>query len=272
MIQDFISVCGAIRRQNPLVHCISNYVAMNLNANALLAVGASPLMSFSKDEMRELADRCDALYVNIGCPDSFLVDASEIAVQVVAELRKPWVLDPVGVGVTRLRTDTAMRLISVSTPAIIRGNASEIAALCGFVTADGTSIPAPKGVDGSDDSRGALEPAQLLARKTGSVVVVSGPVDFITDGSEVMTVANGSPLMRRISGAGCTASALCAAFAAVEPDYLKAAWCAMALMGVAGERAAGVCHGTGSMQPALIDELGTFNPADYALNIKTVAL
>lgn len=261
MRQKFVSDCRAIRTENPLIHCITNYVAMSLNANALLAVGASPLMSFRREEMREVVAKSSALYVNLGCPDEALVDAAVEAVDAAAEYGRPWVLDPVGAGVSRLRTDTALRLIRRNSPAIIRGNASEIMALAGI----GGKV---RGVDSLESSEAALESARQLATEYRCVVVVSGETDYITNGGRVLTVKNGNPLMSRISGTGCTVSALCAAFAAVDRDSLCAAWNAMALMGVAGERAAARSAGLGSMQVALIDELSVFEPEEFADMIK----
>lgn len=262
LVSGFVRDCDAIRARGPLIHCITNYVAMNFNANALLAVGASPLMSFRLEEMRDVAALCDALYVNIGCPDRDLVSAAEIAVRAVGELDKPWVLDPVGAGATQLRTDIARALIRDGHPSIIRGNASEIMALAGRPDC-GT-----KGVDSSATSEAALESARELASGAGCVVVVSGATDFITDGRQVLTVGNGSSLMCRVSGTGCTVSALCAAFAAVDRDCLTAAWNAMAMMAVAGERAASRYRGTGSLQTDILDELSLCDARAFAAEIR----
>ena len=261
MKQTFVSLCGAVRAGAPLIHCITNYVAMNFNANALLAVGASPVMSACLEETGELAALCRALYVNIGCPDSSLIDAAESAVRHAAELGHPWVLDPVGAGATSLRTELALKLTGIGRPSIIRGNASEILALAGH---DGRTM----GVDSSMAAECAVDSAHTLAKRIGCVVVVSGRTDYITDGERLLTVENGSPLMCRVSGTGCTASALCAAFAAVGKDDLKAAWCAMAMIGVAGERAASRFRGTGSFQTDMTDELSTADPMAYAAQIR----
>lgn len=254
-------MCGAIRAGNPVIHSITNYVAMNFNANVLLAVGASPVMSACIGEMEELGTLSQALYVNIGCPDDNVVNAARKAVTCAGRDSHPWVLDPVGAGATRLRTEIALELAEIALPAIIRGNASEIIALAG---GEGNT----KGVDSNVSSDSAVECAKSLARRLGCVIVVSGPTDYITDGNRVLTVGNGSPMMCRVSGMGCTASALCAAFAAVSNDSLMAAWSAMALMGVAGERAASSCRGLGSLQTCMLDELSTFSPAEYAEQIK----
>ena len=265
-VSGFVRDCDAIRARGPLIHCITNYVAMNFNANALLAVGASPLMSFRQEEMRDVAALCDALYMNIGCPDRALTDAAETAVGAVGELGKPWVLDPVGAGATQLRTDIAGELIREGHPSIIRGNASEIMALAG------SSVCRTRGVDSVVGSEMALDSARELASDAGCVVVVSGSTDYITDGRQVLTVENGSPLMRRVSGTGCTVSALCAAFAAVDSDCLTAAWNAMALMAVAGERAASRYRGTGTLMTDILDELSLCNAAQFSSVIRGTVL
>ena len=255
--QVFVSDCAAVRAQSPLVHCITNYVAMEFNANALLAVGASPLMSFCPEEMKEIAAIASALVVNIGCLDRQEIEAMKLAADAMSRLGKPWVLDPVGAGASRIRTETCLRLIRDYCPAIIRGNASEILVLAG-------STIVSRGVDSSASSGDAVEAARALARETGAVVSVSGAVDYITDGERVGTVHNGSPLMSRITAMGCTASALTGAFAAVQPDAFQAAWSAMALMGLAGDLAASRLTpdlGTGTMSVAFLDALSTFDAA-----------
>ena len=257
----FIRDCALVREKSPLVHCITNYVAMSINANALLAVGASPLMSFCPEEMDEIVGISSALVVNIGCLDNQEIEAMKIAAAAALRLGKPWVLDPVGAGASRIRTETALGLIRDCLPTVIRGNASEILCLAGeHITS--------RGVDSSALSSDAVEGAKALAQSSGAVVSVSGPVDYITDGETVLTISNGHPLMSRITAMGCTASAITGAFIAVGEDTLQAARNAMALMGIAGERAAARCAGTGSMEMHFIDELSTFDPSDYAGSIR----
>lgn len=260
---EFVSDCGALRKLNPVILCIANPVAMNFNANALLSVGASPLMSCSAEEMRELTMLSSALYVNIGCPDRFVLEAARIAVRTASQAGRPWVLDPVGAGISGLRTGIVRELIGIAPPAIIRGNASEIKAVAG-----GTG-GSTRGIDSSDDGAYVQEAARKLAADTGSVVVTSGATDYITDGRIVRRINNGDAMMSRVSGMGCTASALCAAFSAVDGDMMMAASCAMALMGVAGERTAAVAGGVGSFQTCMLDELGSFSPQEYSELIKS---
>ena len=257
----FIRDCASVREKSPLVHCITNYVAMSINATALLAIGASPLMSFCPEEMEEIVAISSALVVNIGCLDRQEIEAMKIAARTADYLGKPWVLDPVGAGASRIRTQTALDLIRESHPTVIRGNASEIMCLAGEEITS-------RGVDSSALSSDAVEGAKALALSSGAIVSVSGPVDYITDGTIVATVENGHPLMARITAMGCTASVVTGAFVAAGEDALLAARNAMALMGVAGERAAARAAGTGSMEMHFIDELSTYDPYDYAKSVK----
>ena len=234
---------------------------MSINANALLAIGASPLMSFCPEEMEEIVAISSALVVNIGCLDRQEIEAMKIAARTADHLGKPWVLDPVGAGASRIRTQTALDLIRESHPTVIRGNASEIMCLAGEEITS-------RGVDSSALSSDAVEGAKALALSSGAIVSVSGPVDYITDGTDVATISNGSPLMARVTAMGCTASAVTGAFIAVGDDTLLAARNAMALMGVAGERAAARAAGTGTLELNFIDELSTYDPADYAQSIR----
>ena len=234
---------------------------MGINANALLAVGASPLMSFCPEEMEEIVAISSALVVNIGCLDRQEIEGMTIAARTADRLGKPWVLDPVGAGASRIRTQTALSLIRESGPTVIRGNASEIMCLAGEEITS-------RGVDSSALSSDAVEAAKALALNSGAIVSVSGPVDYITDGSTVATISNGTPLMARVTAMGCTASVITGAFIAVGDDTLLAARNAMALMGVAGERAAARCAGTGSLEVHFLDELSTYDPADYAQSIR----
>ena len=261
--QVFIRDCEAVRAQSPLVHCITNYVAMEINANALLAIGASPLMSFCEEEMEEIVSIASSLVVNIGCLDRFEIEAMRKAAATAHNLVEPWVLDPVGAGASAIRTRTCLDLIRESHPTIIRGNASEIMALSGAEIVS-------RGVDSSNSSSDAVECAKTLAKATGAVVSVSGATDYITDGERVARVSNGHPVMSRITAMGCTASVVTGAFAAVDNDPFTAAWSAMALMGVAGEIAAAKTagRGTGTMGVEFMDALSTIDAAEAAKLIR----
>lgn len=244
---------AAVRAKSPLVHSITNYVVMNNSANALLAVGASPVMAHWKDEMEEMTAIAGALVINIGTLDTGWIEGMKAAGLAASRRGTPIVLDPVGAGATSQRTNAAWEIINLCHPTIIRGNGSEIMAL---VDADVKS----KGVDSSASSDDALSAAKNLAAETGAVVVISGETDYITDGTEVYTVEGGDPIMTSVTGMGCTATALVGAFAAVVSDPMEAAAAAMAVMSLAGERAAANARGNGSMQMHFLDELYNLTP------------
>lgn len=244
---------AAVRVKSPLVHNITNYVVMNNSANALLAIGASPVMAHWKEEMGEMTAIAGALVINIGTLDSEWIEGMKAAGLAASGRGTPIVLDPVGAGATSQRTKAAWEIIDQCHPTIIRGNASEIMALVG------ANIKS-KGVDSSASSGDALEAARKLASNTGAVVVISGATDYITDGTEVFTVEGGHPIMTAVTGMGCTATALVGAFAAIEPNPMVAATAAMAVMSLAGERAAKNARGNGSMQMNFLDELYNLTP------------
>ena len=239
---------SAVRSNNPLVHNITNYVVMNNSANALLSIGASPVMAHWKDEMEEMTSIAGALVINIGTLDQEWIEGMISAGLAASRRGTPIVLDPVGAGATSHRTATALKIINLCHPTIIRGNASEIMAL---VNAEIRS----KGVDSSASSNDALDAARLLAKNSGAVVVISGETDYITNGNETYTVEGGDIIMTSVTGMGCTATALVGAFAAVVDDPMVAATAAMAVMSLAGERAALIAKGNGTMQLHFLDEL-----------------
>ncbi len=243
---------ATVRTKSPLVHNITNYVVMNNSANALLAIGASPVMAHWKSEMQEMTSIASALVLNIGTLDDPWIDSMLAAGKVATERGIPIVLDPVGAGATSQRTEASLRIIHECHPTIIRGNASEIMAL---VDASVKS----KGVDSSANSQDALESAKQLAQTYNCVVVISGEIDYITNGTEVHTVEGGSPMMTAVTGMGCTSSALTGAFAAVMDDPILAATAAMAVMSMAGERAAQIARGNGSLQMHFLDELSNLH-------------
>lgn len=247
------SAIAAVRSKSPLVHNITNYVVMNNSANALLAIGASPVMAHWVSEMEEMTAIAGALVLNIGTLDDKWIDGM-IAAGIAASKRgTPIVLDPVGVGATSQRTEAAMKIIEQCNPTIIRGNASEIMAL---VDASVKS----KGVDSSASSDDALESAKILAKNTGAVIVISGETDYITNGTDVYTVEGGNTIMTSVTGMGCTSTAIVGAFASVVNDPIIAATAGMAVMSLAGERAAKYSRGNGSMQVNFLDELYNLTP------------
>jgi hydroxyethylthiazole kinase len=244
-----------VRAESPVVHNITNFVVMNTTANALLALGASPVMAHAEDEVEEMVGLARALVLNIGTLDVDWVDAMLLAGRAARRRGVPVVLDPVGAGATEFRTKTARRLLVEIAPTIVRGNASEIRAVAG-------ATGATRGVDSVHETEAALEAAQKLSAAHGCVVSVSGAVDVIASGGDVARVRNGVPLMTRVTGMGCTASALTGAFAAVSSNAFTAAAHAMVVLGVAGEVAAERAAGPGTFQAQLFDALAALRPEE----------
>ena len=242
------SCLQAIRRETPLVQNITNLVSMDVVANGLLALGASPAMVHAIEEIEDFAELADALTVNIGTLSSAWTPSMAKAADLMNEKGKPWVLDPVGVGATAYRTSIARELLALG-PAVVRANASEILALAGV--APGSA----KGVDSTHGSHQAIDAARELARRSGAVVAVTGAIDHVTDGERTLSVGNGHPMMTRVTALGCTCSAVVAACLAVEPEPLAAAASALAVFGLAAERAAADAAGPGSLRWRLLDEL-----------------
>lgn len=240
-----------IREKSPLVQNITNYVVMNNTANALLSIGASPVMAHAPQEMDDMASIASALVLNIGTLSEHWVTAMKRALMKANERNLPVVLDPVGAGASAYRNATIEALFEAGHPTVIRGNASEILALA-------NTLSKTKGVDSIHSPEAALETARILAESRKAVVVISGPTDYITDGQRVISIENGNELMPRVTGMGCTATALIGAFLAVNANAPEASAHAMGLMGICGEKAAALAKGPGSLQMHFLDELHTF--------------
>lgn len=258
---DLRDAVARLRTQAPLVHNITNYVVMNTTANALLAIGASPAMVHALPEVEAFAPLARALVINIGTLSPPWVEAMEKAATAAKLAGVPFILDPVAAGATRYRTETSLRLIALG-PAIVRGNASEILALAGETEAAG------KGVDSTRGSEAAREAAAALARRAKCVVAVTGAVDYVTDGERTTGIENGDPMLRRVTGTGCMATALCGAFLGAGLAPFDAAVAGLAAIGVAAETAIIGAKGPGSFQIALIDALFALDDAALAARMR----
>ena len=251
----------SVREQAPLVQNITNYVVMNNTANALLAVGASPIMAHAHPEMQSMQAICQALVINIGTLDEYWVESMKLAVAAANQNNRPWILDPVGAGATAYRDEVLSELLALK-PTAIRGNASEILALAKHNTT------ATKGVDSTSSSLEAIEAAQFLNKEYGALVVISGAVDIVVSEESVDQLKNGDALMTKITGMGCSATAILAAFIAVIPNKKEAALAATSLMAVAGELAAMSSQGPGSLQMHLLDKLHSITKEEYINTVK----
>jgi hydroxyethylthiazole kinase len=258
---DIWSTLRAIRKKTPVIHNITNYVVMNSTANALLALGASPVMAHAEEEMEEMVGIASALVINIGTLSPAWVRAMHRAAEAARKRSIPIVLDPVGAGATSYRTRTARDLIKAVPPAIIRGNASEIMALL-------DSNTKTKGVDSSASSDAAVEIGQALHAECGAAVCISGETDYTIGRMGVIRGRNGHIMMTRVTGLGCTATALCGAFAAVTPDPAIAAAEAMAVVGIAGEIGVTRSLGPGTLQVHFLDALYRLTAEDIEQYLK----
>jgi hydroxyethylthiazole kinase len=244
-----------LRETKPLIHQITNYVVMNETANATLALGALPVMAHAREEVEEMAAIAGALVLNIGTLSPHWVDAMLLAGRVANERGIPVVLDPVGAGATTYRTETAKRILDEIDVTVLRGNAGEVATLVG-VDAE------VRGVESIATGSDPADLARQAGRRLGLVASVTGAVDHVSDGENVVSIANGHPLMATITGTGCMSSALTGCFLAVNRDApLAAAAEALVAFGVAGENAAVAARGPGSFHVALYDELAALDPS-----------
>lgn len=248
-----------VRASVPLVHNITNYVTVNDCANALLACGGSPIMSDEPEDVVDITSICGALTLNIGTLNKSSIEAMFLAGARAAELGHPIVLDPVGAGASGLRTRTAAELLDKLPIAVIRGNMSEVKALAGgAATTRGVDV-CPDDAVTSENLAESAAFARDFAQQTGSVVAITGAIDIVAHGDEAYAVSNGSPVMGKITGAGCMLSCICAAYAAVnQASMLDATVAAVASMGLAGETAEkrmGSRDGNGSFRTYLLDAL-----------------
>jgi len=252
MEDSIINLLAQLRVEKPLVHNITNLVVMNNTANALLALGASPVMVHSPLEVREVVDIAQALVINIGTLSEDTAEAMLVATEHANTIGRPWVLDPVGAGISAFRNDLLANLLDLK-PTVIRGNASEIMTLYNF------NQPNTKGVDSTTASKDALRFGQLLQEQTDSIIFISGEVDYILSEQYRVEVFNGNPLMTQVTGLGCSATALIGAFLGVTDQYVEAAVAGVSILSFAGELAAQTAAGPGTLQLNLYDELYKLN-------------
>lgn len=240
-------IAAAVRARSPLVQYLTNFVSMDVAANVLNAVGASPAMVHDAEESGDFAQIASAVGINIGTPSPSWVTGMNAAARAAHQVGTPWVLDPVAVGATAYRRSIVAGLLE-HRPTVVRGNASEILAIA-------TAQAGGRGVDSEQGSSEAVDAAKALSRSTGAVVVVTGVEDVVTDGDRTAVVHGGHALMPTVTALGCSVTALVAACCAVEDDPFEASIAAMAMMAAAGERAGVSAAGPGSFRVALLDEL-----------------
>ncbi|GAB3278010.1 hydroxyethylthiazole kinase [Kineosporia babensis] len=244
-----VDALRAVGEASPLVFGLTNYITAGLNANMVLAVGGSPAIGGNPAAVEPLATAASGVWINLA---AMVTDSPELLLRTARTAHAAgtrWVLDPVTVGGgIQVSDDLAAQLLAESPPTAIRGNASEVIALAG---GGATS----KGVDATATPEAAVPYAEKLAQRTGSVVAISGPTDYVTDGREVISVPGGHPWLTKVTGAGCSLGALVAACLAPGTDPLRATVAAHAVLAVAAERAAEQARGTGTFAAFVLDEL-----------------
>jgi len=255
------NILSRIRANKPVVHSITNYVVMNSTANVLLAMGASPIMAHAPEEIEDIVAIANAMVINIGTLSRSWIQSMTVAGRVAMSSGKPFVLDPVGAGATRLRTRTALDIIESSLPTVIRGNASEILALS---PSGGTT----RGVDAIHTIEDAVDAAQGIALSLETVIAVTGERDLVTDGRKGLVISGGHELMKYVTGTGCAASVIIGAFLAEEPDPLVATAAALAFFSLAGEKAAAEAHAPGTFWVKLLDALYTMTPEELSAHAR----
>jgi hydroxyethylthiazole kinase len=258
---DLKSLLEKLRSERPLVHNVTNYVVMNFTANTLLAMGASPVMAHSVDEVEEMVSLASAFVINIGTLSKHWIESMIRGGRKANELDVPIILDPVGSGATSLRTKTFRSLVKELELKVVRGNASEILSI-------GSDSIKTKGVETVHDADQAMETAREMAREIESVAAITGPVDLITDGTRVIRCYNGHPLLGSVTGTGCAATTTIAAFAGVTNDPLEATAAGLAFFGLAGELAGARANSPGSFMISLLDAMYEISPEDFQSGVR----
>ena len=257
-----------LRKESPLTHCITNVVTVRDCANAVLAIGGSPIMANAPEEAEEIVSIANSLLINIGTLTKQQIQTMKKAAKQATKQDKPFILDPVGIGISKIRNETPIEIIKESKPTIIRGNLSEIKAIAMFygILEECTTA---KGVDAADTDvinedtlNNNAEIVKNIAKKLEVTIAVSGPIDIISDGKTVYAIRNGDSMMSNITGTGCMLGCLMASYAAVS-NALLAALTATTVMGIAGQLAADKImknnEATGFFGVYMIDELSLIN-------------
>jgi hydroxyethylthiazole kinase len=261
-------VTARVRAARPLVQNITNYVSMDIAANALLAFGASPAMIHAPEETAQFTAMADSLVINIGTLSKPMAEAMEIAAGAARVHGKPWLLDPVAAGVLDFRDEVIRRLLR-HRPSILRGNASEIMAVARIagLTQDAA---APRGVDSRHGASDVEALAKRLARHCFCAVVATGAIDVVTDGERVVRLGNGSPMAPLVTALGCSMSSVMGACLALAATPFEAALAGTALYGVVGDMAAERADAPGSFRVAFIDALHQVGPQDFDTRLKVL--
>lgn len=244
----YIEMDAVIREKKPMIHHITNYVVMNVTANVTLAMGASPVMAHANEEVEDMVVFASAHVLNPGTLSPHWITAMLKSGKKAKELGIPIVLDPVGAGATKLRTDTCLQILDEVKPDVIRGNQAEVMILAG----EDARI---QGVDSLETGEAPVEAFKALSKKTGAVICVTGPTDYVSDGEKVYVIENGHPMMANVTGTGCSSTTAVAVYCAAGSATADACALGISVFGACGELAAEESRGPGSFQVAILDAL-----------------
>ncbi|MDF1535996.1 MAG: hydroxyethylthiazole kinase [bacterium] len=245
---EYMKLDAMIREKRPMIHHITNYVVMNVTANVTLAMGASPVMAHANEEVEEMVAFASAHVLNPGTLSPHWITAMLSSGKKAKELGIPIILDPVGAGATKFRTETCLKILEEVRPDVIRGNMAEVMILAG----EEARI---QGVDSMETGEAPLEAFKALARQTGAVICVTGPVDHVTDGETAYRIDNGHPMMGNVTGTGCSSTTAVAVYCAAGGANARSCALGLAVFGACGELAADQSTGPGSFQVAILDAL-----------------
>lgn len=265
---DIISQLGKlideVRSKRTLIHHITNYVTVNDCANVVLAIGANPVMADDPQEVEDMVSICNALVINIGTLNERTVSSMIKAGKKANMLNIPVVLDPVGVGATPFRFQSAKALLEQISFTIIRGNMAEIKVIAGLEAERA-------GVDSLEEETDGVNIAKALAKKLGCVIAITGKVDIVSDGIECYEIANGDMALTRLTGTGCMSSSLVGSFVGASGKPLLSAIAGIAIMGIAGEIAAKASSGLGTFKMALMDSISVMSQEKLSqkINLKS---
>ncbi|MDC1295942.1 hydroxyethylthiazole kinase [Pseudomonadota bacterium] len=252
-----------IRTKAPFVWNFSNFVSMDIAANALLAIGASPAMAHAKEEANDFSQICKAisgaLTINIGTFDPYWQECAKEAAKQANDNNVPWVLDPVGAGASQFRNKNVEDLMKLN-PTVLRGNGSEIMAVSGI---SGVG----KGVDSTSSSNEALDAANSIAIENKIIVAVTGEIDYVTDGKQTYAISGGHEMMTKVTATGCALTCLIGAAIAIGEDKLLSTAAIIGIYGLAGEMASKVAKGPGSLRMHLLDNLTNLTKDEVLENI-----
>ena len=239
-----------IRLSKPVVHHITNFVTINDCANITTALGASPVMAYSKNEVSQMTALSNALVLNLGTPDFSRFDTVTLSGKTANRLNIPVIIDPVGIGATSFRQNGIKQLLKEVSPSVIKGNASEIKTLTGLEISKNKVIDSEERMDTAN-----IDIINAFAHSMNTIVAVTGKVDFITNGTQLIKIHRGTEMFTYISGAGCITSSVIGAFCAVEKDTFLATACAIYAINICGEKAAKECQGPADFKMKLINSL-----------------